>query len=131
VSWIRFAFWIIGKLAAIFKHEKTMEFVQMVERCGVSALAVHGRRRDERPAHKCRLEEIREICRAITSIPVIANGGSREIKRYEDIEHFREQTGASSVMVARKAFTNPSIFRQEGMLGMDEEIQNFLAKVTV
>ena len=105
-----------------------MDFVRMVERCGVSALAVHGRRRDERPSHDCRVSEIRDVCRAL-SIPVIANGGSQDIKRHEDIERFREQTGASSVMIARKAFTNPSIFRKEGLLEMDEEIRNFLEKV--
>jgi tRNA-dihydrouridine synthase 2 len=43
----------------------------MIEKTGISAFAVHGRRRDERPQHLNRLDEIREIVRAV-NIPVLA-----------------------------------------------------------
>lgn len=43
----------------------------MAEKCGVSAIGVHGRRRDERPKHANRIEEIREVVRA-ASVPIVA-----------------------------------------------------------
>lgn len=39
------------------------------------------------------------------------SGGSRDsIRFHDDLEYFRQITGASSVMVARAAMWNPSIF---------------------
>lgn len=49
------------------------------------------------------------------TIPVIANGGSRDIENYADILKFRNECGTSSVMVARAAEWNVSIFRKEGI----------------
>lgn len=48
-------------------------------------------------------------------IPVIANGGSREIQCFNDIEKFRTECGTTSVMIARAAEWNVSIFRKYGM----------------
>lgn len=55
----------------IIQPEKTLEFVKMVERCGISAIGVHGRRRDERPSHATRIDEIRDVARYV-SVPVLA-----------------------------------------------------------
>lgn len=49
------------------------------------------------------------------TIPVIANGGSKDIEKYEDILKFRNECGTSSVMIARAAEWNVSIFRREGI----------------
>lgn len=43
----------------------------MLERCGVSAIGIHGRRRSERQSDANRLNEIREVTRVV-SVPVIA-----------------------------------------------------------
>lgn len=59
------------------------------------------------------LDAIRQIAESV-NIPVIANGGSKEIKKYEDILKFRELSGSSSVMIARAAEHNVTIFRKEG-----------------
>lgn len=59
------------------------------------------------------LVAIRRISQQLT-IPVIANGGSRDIENYGDILKFREECGTSSVMIARAAEWNVSIFRKEG-----------------
>lgn len=53
---------------------------------------------------------IREVSKAV-SIPVIANGVSLLVNTYKDIEKYRQETGCSSVMLARAAQWNPSIFR--------------------
>ena len=52
-------------------------------------------------------------------IPVIANGGSSNNRDSVDNTHagirkFWRQTGASSVMIARAAEWNPSVFRPQG-----------------
>jgi len=59
-------------------------------------------------------------------IPIIANGGSRDIHSHDDIYKFRDLCGADSVMVARAAQLNVSIFRKEGILPMDELIEKYL-----
>lgn len=53
---------------------------------------------------------------AAVRIPVIANGGSREIDKYADIAKFRDACGVDSVMIARAAQYNVSIFRKEGSI---------------
>ncbi|VDM37293.1 unnamed protein product [Toxocara canis] len=113
------------KIRVLDKQEDTLALVKLIEKCGVTAIGVHGRRRDERQGDANRVEEIREVARAL-SIPVIANGGSGTIKEFKDIEQFRTESGASSVMLARRALSNPSIFRPEGLLTMQEEITSFL-----
>lgn len=59
-------------------------------------------------------------------IPVIANGGSDCIESYDDIETFRKDCGASSVMIARGAQKNVSIFRKEGPLSLEEVATEYL-----
>lgn len=50
------------------------------------------------------------------------------IQSYADVEQFRKTTGASSVMLARAAQWNCSIFRpgQEHLLPVDEVIKEYL-----
>ncbi|EFO24657.1 dihydrouridine synthase domain-containing protein [Loa loa] len=113
------------KMRVLDKREDTLEFVKMLERCGVSAIGIHGRRRSERQSDMNRLNEIHEVTRVV-SVPVIANGFSGSIKEYADIMRFWKQSGASSVMIARKALSNPSIFRPKGFISFEEEICGFL-----
>lgn len=111
------------KIRVLRSREDTLEFAKMLEQCGISALAVHGRQRDERPMHKNRADEIMDVARSL-SIPVLANGGSADIKAHDDIARFKTATGASGVLVARTALMKPSIFRKEGLLPMDQ-VLNF------
>lgn len=99
----------------------------MVEKCGISALGVHGRRKEERPTNDNRPEEIREVARALT-IPIIASGESSCIQTFEDIARSKEKCGTSSIMLARIGLQQPSIFRPAGLLTMEEEISNFMNK---
>uniref|UniRef100_A0A1I7USU8 DRBM domain-containing protein n=2 Tax=Caenorhabditis tropicalis TaxID=1561998 RepID=A0A1I7USU8_9PELO len=114
------------KIRVLDNREDTIKLVKEIEKCGVSALGVHGRRRDERQPDQCRVEEVKEVAETITSIPIITNGFSGEIDRFEDIEKWREATGTSSIMIARKALSTPSIFRKEGILDKYKDIENFL-----
>uniref|UniRef100_T1JM82 DUS-like FMN-binding domain-containing protein n=1 Tax=Strigamia maritima TaxID=126957 RepID=T1JM82_STRMM len=113
------------KIRVLPELEDTINLCKLIESTGVAAIAVHGRTKDERPRHSNRNEYIRAITQSL-SIPVIANGGSKEIVEYDDIEKFRKVTGSTSVMIARTAQWNCSIFRKEGKLPLDEVIKSLL-----
>ena len=68
------------------------------------------REQHERPRHPVHKDIIRRVAEEL-SIPVICNGGSADIKNYQDMERYQEETGTDSVMVARAAQWNPSVFR--------------------
>lgn len=57
---------------------------------------------------------------------IIFSGGSQNIEKHEHIKKFKEETGCTSVMIARAAEWNCSIFRKEGMLPLDEVITEYL-----
>ncbi|KAL1494667.1 hypothetical protein ABEB36_010233 [Hypothenemus hampei] len=113
------------KIRVFDSVEQTVSLVKKLESTGIAAIAVHGRTRIERPQHLNRNQTIAAIAQAI-NIPVIANGGSREIDRYTDILKFREDCGASSVMVARAAEGNCSIFCSKGMSELETVITTYL-----
>ncbi|XP_074957757.1 tRNA-dihydrouridine(20) synthase [NAD(P)+]-like isoform X4 [Phalacrocorax aristotelis] len=106
--------------------EDTVNLVKRIEKTGIAAIAVHGRKKEERPQHPVHCDVIKAISEAV-SIPVIANGGSHDfIKEYTDIETFQKATAASSVMIARAAMWNPSIFRKEGLFSLKEVMQDYI-----
>lgn len=114
------------KIRILPSLEDTLSLVKRIERTGISAIAVHGRNRDERPQHPVSCEVIRAIAKTL-SIPVIANGGSHDhIQQHLDIEDFRQATAASSVMVARAAMWNPSIFLKDGLRPLEEVMQKYI-----
>ncbi|XP_058442755.1 tRNA-dihydrouridine(20) synthase [NAD(P)+]-like [Malaya genurostris] len=105
--------------------DETIKIVKELETTGISAIAVHGRTKTERPRHPVHADVIREIVKAV-GIPVIANGGSQEIHKRSDILKFRDACGAASVMIARAAQWNCSVFRDEGPLPIEEVIHECL-----
>lgn len=113
------------KIRILPSVEETIAFAKMVEETGIVALAVHGREKHERSRDPVHINVIREVAKAV-SIPVIANGVSLMINTYKDIEKYRQETGCSSVMLARAAQWNPSIFRKEGRLSASEVITEYI-----
>nr|CAD7594079.1 unnamed protein product [Timema genevievae] len=103
----------------------TLALCQALAGTGISAIAIHGRTREERPQHINHNDIIKAVAQCL-DIPVIANGGSKEIDRYEDIVTFKKATGCSSVMLARAAQWNCSVFRPDGKLPLDEVIVSYL-----
>ncbi|XP_030060164.1 tRNA-dihydrouridine(20) synthase [NAD(P)+]-like [Microcaecilia unicolor] len=117
---------ITCKIRILPSLEETVNLVKRIERTGVAAIAVHGRKKEERPQHPVHCDIIRAISEAV-SIPVIASGGSYDfIKEYPDIESFRKTTTASSVMVARAAMWNPSIFSKDGIVPLEEVMREYI-----
>ncbi|GAB6020707.1 tRNA-dihydrouridine(20) synthase [NAD(P)+]-like, variant 2 [Chamberlinius hualienensis] len=113
------------KIRVLPRLESTLELCKIIEKTGVSALTVHGRTVDERDQHPNRHDVIKIITESL-SIPVIANGGSGNIETANDIENFKKLTGCSSVMIARAAEKNCSVFRKEGVLSKEEVIKSYL-----
>lgn len=59
------------------------------------------------------------------------SGGSLElVKSHGDIEIFRKATGASSVMLARAAMWNPSVFSEAGLLPVERVMEDYLKYVS-
>ncbi|KAL4377417.1 hypothetical protein GQ457_02G008700 [Hibiscus cannabinus] len=98
------------KIRLLESSSDTVELARRIEKTGVSALAVHGRKVPDRPRDPAKWNEIADVVSAL-SIPVIANG---DVFEYDDFEHIKVATGASSVMVARGALWNASIFSPNG-----------------
>ncbi|XP_072044693.1 tRNA-dihydrouridine(20) synthase [NAD(P)+]-like [Amphiura filiformis] len=117
------------KIRVLPKMEDTLALVRIIENTGVAALAVHGRLKEERPRDPVHCEDIRTVTEHV-KIPVIANGGSKDIiNQYADIQRFRDMTGVSSVMIAREAQWNPSIFCKEGKEPIGDVIKKYLKYV--
>jgi len=81
---------------------------QIAERCGIQALAVHGRTRCCFFKGEAEYETIAAI-KAAVSIPVIANG---DIETPEKAKEVLEKTQADGVMIGRAAQGRPWIFRE-------------------
>ncbi|XP_034391736.1 tRNA-dihydrouridine(20) synthase [NAD(P)+]-like isoform X1 [Cyclopterus lumpus] len=114
------------KIRILPSLEETVSLVRRIEKTGVAAVAVHGRLKEERPRHPLHLDHIQAAARAV-SIPVIANGGSLDlVKTNSDIEAFRRASGASSVMLARAAMWNASVFMEGGPLPLEAVMEDYL-----
>lgn len=117
--------------------ERTRDFMQLCERSGVNAIAVHLRLQEEQRqhgqhGHPARWEDAAAVC-GMVSVPVIANGDFYLRSR---IDAFWKQCGADSgaspegggpargpvaLMVARGALWNPGIFHR----GPEEEAPSY------
>lgn len=79
------------------------------ERCGVTAITIHGRTRQQGFHGDVNIDGIRETAAAVESIPVIGNG---DVRTVDDAFKMREQTGCSAVAIGRGAMLDPWIFRK-------------------
>ena len=81
---------------------------RMAEECGLNAVALHARTREDGYTGQARWEWIAAVKDAV-GIPVIGNG---DIRTPEDAAAMVEATGCDAVMIGRTAPANPWIFRQ-------------------
>ncbi|MGA8271395.1 MAG: tRNA dihydrouridine synthase DusB [Candidatus Sulfotelmatobacter sp.] len=85
-----------------------VELARMAESCGLAAVALHARTREQGYSGQARWEWIAAVKDAV-KIPVIGNG---DIRSPEDACAMVTQTGCDAVMIGRSAPSNPWIFRQ-------------------
>jgi tRNA-dihydrouridine synthase B len=79
---------------------------RIIEENGGSAIAVHGRTKEQGYSGQSDWDAIAEVKRAV-KIPVIGNG---DVKSAADIDRMKSHTGCEAVMVGRAAVGNPWIF---------------------
>ena len=81
---------------------------RMAEDCGLNALALHARTREQGYSGNARWEWIAAVKDSV-NIPVIGNG---DIRTPQDAVSMVAQTNCDGVMIGRTAASNPWIFRQ-------------------
>lgn len=131
---------VTAKIRLLPTQEDTLQLVERIINCGVSAITVHCRTRNMRPREKALVERLREIVDFVESlgkgIAVIENG---DCVSFEDAKRIREITGASacpplemtshitisgahSVMIATAAEANPSCFSPSPLNDLEETL---------
>ncbi len=85
-----------------------VELARLAEDCGLNAVALHARTREDGYTGQARWEYIAAVKDAVR-IPVIGNG---DIRTPEDAAAMVHATGCDAIMIGRGAPANPWIFRQ-------------------
>lgn len=89
-------------------HVNAVEIAKIIEEAGASAVAVHGRTREQYYSGKADWDIIRQVKEAV-SIPVIGNG---DVTSPQKAEELVKETGCDGIMIARGAEGNPWIFSE-------------------
>lgn len=98
------------KIRAGFQNESknAAEIAKIAQDCGVSAVAVHGRTREQYYSGKADWNIIKEVKKAV-SIPVFGNG---DVIDGISAKKMLEETGCDGILIGRGAMGNPWIFHQ-------------------
>jgi len=89
------------------ENKNAVEIAKIAEDCGIQALTIHGRTREDKYLGQAEYQTIREVKQSI-SIPVIANG---DIDNAEKAKMVMDFTGADAIMIGRIAQQRPWIFK--------------------
>lgn len=84
------------------------QVAKIAEEAGASAIAVHGRTREQFYSGIADWEIIKKVKQSV-NIPVIGNG---DVKSPEDAKRLIDETGCDAVMIGRAAQGNPWLFKR-------------------
>lgn len=111
---------VTAKIRLLPSQEDTLKLVEKIVNTGVSALTVHCRTREMRDRHKALIGRLIEIVDFVEGmgkgIAVVENG---DCESWEDAKRVRLATGASSVMIARGAESNPTCFSETPLTDLE------------
>ncbi len=89
-------------------RRNAVEVARIAEDCGIQALTIHGRTREDKYFGDAEYDTIRQVKKLI-NIPVIANGDIDSVKKAKMVMDF---TAADAIMIGRVAQQRPWIFQQ-------------------
>ena len=90
------------------EQRNAIQIARIAEDCGIQALAIHGRTREDKFLGEAEYKTIRHVKQNIR-IPVIANGDIDSVKKAKMVMDF---TAADAIMVGRIAQQQPWVFSQ-------------------
>lgn len=85
-----------------------LEIAKIAEDCGICAITIHGRTREQYYSGQADWDIIGEVKSQI-SIPVIGNG---DVTSVEDAIRIKDHTGCDAIMIGRGAQGNPWVFKR-------------------
>lgn len=115
---------VSAKIRLLPKKEDSIGLIKRILDTGIKALTIHCRTPEERPRDAAHHEWLPEIV-AMSKVPIIANG---DVFDREDLDRIWRRTGVSSIMIARGAQWNPSVFRPQGMLRPELVTREYLQR---